>query len=105
MKLLLKDNIIIGIVAFSGDKDLPEVEDDLVPSDFEPEKYIFDNNEIVVNPNYSEPSSQITVPPSDQDKLNSQFLLQLAQHKSEQDAFNAQVLLQIAQNKEAAANV
>ncbi|MCP8855247.1 DUF2977 domain-containing protein [Latilactobacillus sakei] len=65
---------------------------------FQPAFYLLRNNEITVNPDYVSPKPPV-VGPGNLDKAIAQLTLQTAQQKAQQDKLNAQVLLEIAQLK------
>lgn len=75
--------------------------DNIVPDDFEinfkPSFYMLQNDEIIENSNYVEPTdTSPVIGPSKQDKINAQIMLTQAKQKADQDKFNAQILLKLA---------
>ncbi|MDR7924757.1 hypothetical protein [Latilactobacillus phage TMW 1.46 P2] len=65
---------------------------------FKPSFYLLQNDLIILNPNYVPPKPPV-VGPGNLDKAIAQLTLQTAQQKANQDKLNAQVLLEIAQLK------
>ena len=101
--MLIKVNAEKVILEYSTVGGLPDsIEyDGIVPDDFEakfkPSFYMLQDDQIIENSNYVEPTVQIPdTGPSDQEKINAQLMLNQATQKQTQDAFNAQVLIQIA---------
>lgn len=80
-------------IEFSGDLPIDFV------AKFKPALYLWKSDGIVLNPDYVEPTTPF-VGPSDTDKAIAQLTLQTARQKAQQDKLNAQLLLQIAQIKE-----
>lgn len=101
MRLFLdKNNVIVGYQSWGNSSDGIEY-DGALPDDFEvkfkPSFYMLQNEVIVENPNYVEPTVQIPkVGPSKQDKINAQLILNQATQNETQAKFNAQILLQLA---------
>lgn len=99
LKLVLQDDVILQYAAVGDIEGSVSCEVNSIPDDFY-EKfrssfYLLKNDEIVENPDYVEPA-QPEFGPSEQDKVNAQVLLKMAQQQQKQDTFNAQILLQIA---------
>lgn len=83
---------LLGSIDFKGN--VP----DGFEGNFKPSFYLFQNDSIVLNPDYVAPTTPVAGP-SDSDKAIAQLTLQIAQQKAQQDKLNAQLLLQIAQLK------
>ncbi|KRN94596.1 DUF2977 domain-containing protein [Pediococcus stilesii] len=101
MWLQLENDQVIAWSKLGGidGTDVIDFDESKLPDDFEenfkPSFYLLKNDEIVENPDFVEPEPP-ALGPSEQDKVNAQVLLKMAQQQQKQDAFNAQVLLQIA---------
>lgn len=102
MKLVLNNNQeIISYVLIGDMTDSIEYQGtipDGFEEDFKPSFYLLQNNEITVNSDYVPPKPPV-VGPGNLDKAIAQLTLQTAQQKAQQDKLNAQVLLEIAQLK------
>lgn len=62
-----KNNLIVGFAEVGGFEDGIEIDDSIIPQDFiqmfKPKYFLYQNEQIVVNPNYEEKSNTSYTPP------------------------------------------
>ena len=62
-----KNNLIVGFAEVGGFEDGIEIDDSIIPQDFiqvfKPKYFLYQNEQIVTNPNYEEESNTVYIPP------------------------------------------